>query len=82
MNVVTSKTPCCGKEENIRISNGSVSRGYIYAAGSAHFCGMEEYDASDLCILKESESLEIELNGTLLTIRQPNEDIQSELDNA
>ena len=48
LNVVRSPAPCCQATEELWLRNGLASRGYIYAAGQAHFADMEQYDAPGL----------------------------------
>jgi len=48
VDVVVCGSPCCDHREELRVEDGKVERGYVYAAGSAHFCGMEEYDVPTL----------------------------------
>jgi len=50
LNVTITSTPCCQAREELEIVPGKVTRGYIYAAGAPHFCGMEEHEAPGLAL--------------------------------
>jgi formylmethanofuran dehydrogenase subunit B len=52
--------PTCGRNTDVRIEAGSISVGYVCAAGSAHFCGVE-----DVAV----DGLEAWSDGTDLTVR-------------
>lgn len=51
LEVVSAKTPCCQSVEELWLRNGLASRGYVYAAGQAHFADMEQYDAPDMTVV-------------------------------
>ena len=55
LNVVYSRSPCCQVQEELEIHTDKVIRGYIYAAGAPHFCGMDEYDAPGLKLDRHGE---------------------------
>lgn len=64
VDVVRSTTPCCAAREEIRIEPGKVGRGYVYAAGGPHFCGMVEYVCPEISDRKDSEEgLSFSLRG-------------------
>jgi hypothetical protein len=63
VDVVVSATPCCGASEELRLADGRVERGYVYAAGGPHFCGMETYDAPALKVTRAGDRLTCTLDG-------------------
>lgn len=63
VDVVVSETPCCHALEELRIENKRVWRGYIYAAGAPHFCGVEEYEVPTLELKRKDSVLVFELDG-------------------
>ena len=68
--VVVSGVPCCGRPEELRISDGLVERGYVYAAGSPHFCGMEEYVVLGLKVREKGDRLVFVLDGDERTVER------------
>ena len=70
LRVVRSATSCCQSAEELWLGNGLASRGYIYAAGQAHFADMEHYDAPGLVVLYDPEIVRIELGQFQKTIRR------------
>ena len=50
LNVVYSRSPCCQAQEELEVHVNKVVRGYIYAAGAPHFCGMDEYEVPGLAL--------------------------------
>ena len=69
LNVVYSRSPCCQSQEELEVHSNKVIRGYTYAAGAPHFCGMEEYDAPgivlacqghDYCLCWENRTIPLE----------------------
>ena len=50
LNVVYSRSPCCQAQEELEVHTNRVVRGYIYAAGTPHFCGMDEYEVPGLAL--------------------------------
>jgi hypothetical protein len=48
VDVFVSSLPCCDATAEIRITSTKIIEGYVYAAGSPHFCGMIEYDNSEI----------------------------------
>jgi hypothetical protein len=63
VDVAVSKAPCCGVPEELRLTNGRVERGYVYAAGAPHFCGMEVYEVPGLRGVAKGDALVFELDG-------------------
>lgn len=68
LDVLVCKSPCCQKSEELQLSEGVVERGYVYAAGSPHFAGMEVYKAPNLHVSKRSQAIIFNLGGTEVTI--------------
>jgi hypothetical protein len=64
LNVTVSESPCCQAREELEIQANKVIRGYLYAAGVPHFCGMEEYDAPGLAIERRGERVWLLWEGT------------------
>ena len=54
VNIVVAENPCCQKREEVRIQTGKAIRGYVYAAGSPHFCGMVDYKVKGLTLNTKS----------------------------
>jgi len=63
LKVVTAHTPCCGGSEELWLRNGLASRGYLYAAGTAHFADMETYRAPGLLVDWGPQRVIVELEG-------------------
>ena len=63
LQVVVSTTSCCQSREELWPRNGIVSRGYIYAAGQAHFADMENYQAPGLSVTYTPEHVTIRLGN-------------------
>jgi hypothetical protein len=70
LDVVRSKTLCCQSVEELWLKDGLASRGYVYAAGQAHFADMEPYQAPDLAVAYTSEQVSISLDGYSKTINR------------
>ena len=70
LDVVCCKAPCCDHTEELRIENGTIERGYVYAAGAPHFAGMEEYDVPTLELEKKKRDLVFTLDGERRHIKQ------------
>ncbi|WP_309708001.1 hypothetical protein [Armatimonas sp.] len=64
LNVMISTSPCCKKQEELEIQTNKVIRGYVYAAGAPHFCGMEEYDAPGLALERREGRVWLLWEGT------------------
>ena len=54
LNVVYSRSPCCQSQQELSVHTNKIIRGYTYAAGEPHFCGMEEYDAPGIDLNSQS----------------------------
>src|SRR5262245_43740155 len=61
VNVVRFTCPACDEKTDARIESGRISIGYIYAAGSPHFCGMVEVSVDGLATWEDGEDLAAEL---------------------
>lgn len=59
LHVVLSTTACCGSREEFQPDRELVWRGYVYGAGTAHFCGMEAYAAPGMEIDRDGEDLRL-----------------------
>lgn len=68
VDVVRAKSPCCGQWEELRLEEGVVHRGYVYAAASPHFCGMEEYECPELTDLRKGSHLTYKVEGEEQTL--------------
>ena len=53
--------PRCQETTDARIENSRIWLGYIYAAGSAHFCGMEEIAVEGLQAWRDGVNLRVRL---------------------
>jgi hypothetical protein len=53
--------PCCQATVEIRVGNGKVEDGYVYGAGSAHFCGVDEYLVTGLRVDKNEKGIRYSL---------------------
>ncbi|WP_424951500.1 hypothetical protein [Deinococcus sp.] len=60
----------CGHRDELRLSIGQVELGYLYAAGTAHFAGMEERPLPGLRVKPGRKGLEVEYQGTAGPSRQ------------
>jgi hypothetical protein len=59
MRIVKVKTPCCGATEEIRVSNGLVERGYVYAAGAPHFSSEQPVEFEALQVVPGEDFVEL-----------------------
>jgi len=59
LHVVRSKCGCCGASEEFQPDGEVIWRGYVYGAGTAHFCGMEAYAAPHLSIERDGDGLRL-----------------------
>lgn len=48
LGVFSGRSPCCGGVEEVRLRDGELTRGYVYAAGAPHFCPVEAYPVAGL----------------------------------
>ncbi|MDF7809642.1 hypothetical protein P4E94_19545 [Pontiellaceae bacterium B12219] len=63
VDVVVCKASCCDHKEELSIKNNKVERGYVYAAASPHFCGMEIYDVPSLQLIENKDRLVFIFDG-------------------
>ncbi|MEM1056875.1 MAG: hypothetical protein AAGI52_15230 [Bacteroidota bacterium] len=63
LDLVQCELPCCGEMEDLRISDGVVERGYVYAAGAPHFAPMETIAAPDLRVFRTADGLRYTLGA-------------------
>ena len=68
LDVLVCKSPCCKRREELQLKEGAIERGYVYAAASAHFAGMELYKAPNLQVTKSSKSIVFNLGSSEVTI--------------
>lgn len=61
VNAVRFTCPRCQEATDARIENSRIWLGYIYAAGSAHFCGMEEVAVEGLQSWPDGANLRVRL---------------------
>lgn len=66
VNALIAKAPCCGDTVELRVETGKVWIGYTYAAGSAHFAPMEEYEAPGLVAVTSNDSVKITAGDEIL----------------
>jgi hypothetical protein len=57
LDVVKTTSPCCNTTDQLRLENGTVWRGYVYAAGGPHFSAEERYEAPTLTIKRKRSDL-------------------------
>jgi hypothetical protein len=62
LQVISARTPCCQSVEELWPRSGIVSRGYVYAAGQAHFADMENYRAPDLVVAYSQDQVSLRLD--------------------
>jgi hypothetical protein len=60
--------PRCQKGTDARIEHSKIWFGYVYAAGSAHFCGMEEVAVDALQAWCSGKNLAVRLGEQEWTI--------------
>ena len=68
LDVVSAKTPCCSRREELWLRDAIVSRGYVYAAGQAHFADMENYEAPGLVVEYSDDEVSLRLGDYETTI--------------
>ena len=61
VNVVRLACPACSAVEELSLETDAFERGYVYAAGTAHFAGMERYPLAGLAIRGFAAHLEVTL---------------------
>ena len=60
--------PCCHTRTEFKMEDGKLELGYTYAAGTVHFCGMEQISAPGLRWVRVGDSVGVELDGVPLQI--------------
>lgn len=60
--------PHCHCATDARIRDSCISLGYIYAAGSFHFCGMVEIATEELTVQRDGDTLLIEHQGKQIRV--------------
>jgi ribosomal protein L37AE/L43A len=60
--------PKCRKDTDARIEGSGIWLGYVYAAGSVHFCGMDQIKVEGLQAWREGEGLTVQLLEETWTI--------------
>lgn len=68
VNVVRLTCPACSTVEELSLGIDAFERGYVYAAGTAHFAGMEHYPLPGLAIRGFATHLEVTLGGRLRSL--------------
>lgn len=63
VDVVKTQRPCCSADEDLRLMNGALFRGYVYAAGQLHFSAEEEYRVPDLEVERTESNITVRLTG-------------------
>lgn len=53
----------CGHSDELRLSPGQIELGYLYAAGTAHFAGMEPHQVPGLLVKVGFLGLRVEYQG-------------------
>jgi hypothetical protein len=53
----------CQRSTEARIESTRISLGYTYAAASPHFCGMEEFEVTELQAWPDDEGLMVRLGN-------------------
>lgn len=68
MDVVQFTCPLCHRETDARVEHSLISLGYIYGAGSPHFCGMTDVPIDGLRVWREGGNLFAEFGDKTWTI--------------
>lgn len=68
INVVKLTCRACGRDTDVCIETGKIEVGYVYAGGSAHFCGVEEIAVDGLEAWSEGADLTIRIRDEKWTI--------------
>jgi predicted RNA-binding Zn-ribbon protein involved in translation (DUF1610 family) len=63
LDVVRFTCPKCGKDTDAQLETSKVVFGYVYAAGSAHFCGVDEIVVEGLEVSRDRSNLAAHLDG-------------------
>lgn len=63
VDIVQFTCPACHARTEARLEHAQISLGYVYAAGSAHFCGMVELPIDGLRVWRDGADLAVELGG-------------------
>ncbi len=67
-NVLTWTCPLCKFTTEIQVGEGGIWFGYVYAAGRAHFAGMEWVRLDELSVKQDGGMIVIEISGISWTI--------------
>ena len=60
--------PVCGHREELRLVQGKIELGYVYAAGTAHFAGMKTVELPGLEIVPGEHGLTMRCEGQVWTV--------------
>jgi hypothetical protein len=71
VNTFVSKVPCCGAAEELQIHSRTVTRGYVYSSGSAHFEGLEDFEASALRVQRRDTEIVLTHHGRTWSVAVP-----------
>lgn len=63
LNVVRFSCPMCQKSTEASIESSKISLGYTYAAARPHFCGMEEFEVTELQAWPDGEGLMVRMGN-------------------
>jgi hypothetical protein len=61
LDIVFVKCPACAAQSEVRVSNGEIGVGYVYAAGAPHFAEMSRIDVPGLTAASEGSGLIVTL---------------------
>lgn len=65
---VQFRCPGCARTSEARLETGLLTFGYIYAAGTVHFAGMEPVPLPTLVVAHAVDGLEISLDAVTHTV--------------
>jgi hypothetical protein len=68
LDCVQFRCPSCEQTSEASLETGRVTLGYIYAAGSAHFAGMQPVVLPALVVERSSDGLKLTLDSTSRTL--------------
>jgi len=60
--------PCCGAINEAQLMSEKISMGYLYAAGTAHFCGMVDYEVPGMTVARCENGLKVYYQGQAFLI--------------
>jgi hypothetical protein len=66
---VTFHCPLCDQSTDARIGSGRISFGYLYAAGSPHFCGMIDVSVEGISLERADDGIAVVLDQTRFEVR-------------